>query len=128
MGTSHVREPARPKEVTVQQQRISFSFDQLHDASYTDCTEVAFFIHFLQRLKKLCTLDWDKINKAERHGFGYEKIPLKQIKKGINITRDINYLFAFRATGDNHVFLGYRDGNIFRVLFIESKFGDIYNH
>ena len=25
-------------------------------------------------------------------------------------------------------FLGYRDGSVFQVLFIEYKFGDIYNH
>ena len=31
-------------------------------------------------------------------------------------------------SGNNHAFLGYRDGSVFQVLFIEYKFGDIYNH
>ena len=37
-------------------------------------------------------------------------------------------LLVLRATGNNHAFLGYRDGSVFQVLFIEYKFGDIYNH
>lgn len=37
-------------------------------------------------------------------------------------------LLVLRATGNNHAFLGYRDGNVFQVLFIEYHFGDIYNH
>ena len=32
------------------------------------------------------------------------------------------------ATGDNHVFLGYRQQNTFEVIFIEYNFGDIYTH
>lgn len=37
-------------------------------------------------------------------------------------------LLVFRATGDNHVFLGYREGNVFQVIFIEYQFGDVYSH
>lgn len=124
-----IKKVEEPIEAKVgQKQYISFSFELLHDASYSDCTEHSFFIHFLQRLKKLCTLDWNEINKSDRHGFGYEKIPIDQIKKNISIAKDIDYLFSFRATGDNHVFSGFREGNVFKVVFIESKFGDIYNH
>jgi hypothetical protein len=107
---------------------VSFSFDLLHDASYTECKDVVFFIKFLQRLKKLCSMDWNTINSSHRHSFGYEKIPVGLIKRDINITKDINFLLAFRATGDNHAFLGFRDGNIFEIIFIESQFEDIYNH
>ena len=71
---------------------------------------------------------WNEINKSQRHSFGYEKISIKSIKKDISIAKGIDYLFSFRATGSNHVFLGFREGNVFKVVFIESKFGDIYNH
>lgn len=118
-----------PTEAQVnRKQSVSFGFELLHDVSYTDCKDVSFFIHFLQRLKKLCCLDWNEISKSKRHSFGYEKISTDSIKKDIHITKEIDYLFAFRATGDNHVFLGFREGNVFKVVFIESDFGDIYNH
>lgn len=35
---------------------------------------------------------------------------------------------VFRATGDNHVFLGYHQKDTFEVIFIEYSFGDIYTH
>ena len=58
-----------------------------------------------------------------------EKISIGSIKrKKLNLTRDVGFLMAFRATGDNHVFLGFREGNVFQVVFVESSFGDIYNH
>ena len=66
-----------------------------------------------ERLKKLCLLDWNEINKSQRHSFGYEKISIKSIKKDISIAKGIDYLFSFRATGSNHVFLGFREGNVF---------------
>lgn len=126
---SFLKKVEEPPEIKVgQKQYISFSFELLHEVSYTNCTETSFFIHLLQRLKKLCALDWNEICKSKRHGFGYEKIPIIQIKKNINIAKGMDYLFAFRATGDNHVFLGFREGNVFKVVFIESRFGDIYNH
>ena len=37
-------------------------------------------------------------------------------------------MLHYRATGDNHVFLGYRDNNVFQVIFIEYQFGDVYVH
>lgn len=111
-----------------QKQYVSFGFDFLHDVSYTECKKSDFFIHFLQRMRKLCLLDWNEINRAQRHSFGYEKISIKSIKKDVHITKGVDYLFAFRATGDNHVFLGFREGNVFKVVFIEAEFGDIYNH
>ena len=40
----------------------------------------------------------------------------------------INSLTVLRATGDNHAFLGIRDENVFRVIFIEYQFGDVYKH
>ena len=109
--------------------RISFGFGHLHDVSYTDCKQPTFFIDFLQRLKKICCVDWNTVNTSQRHAFGWEKISIGSIKrKKLNLTRDVGFLMAFRATGDNHVFLGFREGNVFQVVFVESSFGDIYNH
>ena len=65
--------------------------------------------------------------------------PRNSLSFGFKDVRDISYvkaknpsgltkLLVLRATGNNHAFLGYRDGSVFQVLFIEYKFGDIYNH
>lgn len=107
---------------------ISFGFAYLHDVSYTDCKKVSFFIDYLQRLKKICGIDWKTVNISQRHAIGCEKIPVTAIKKDLKLTREVTFLLAFRATGDNHAFLGFRDGNIFQVVYIEAEFGDIYNH
>lgn len=122
----NIEEPTENK--VGKRQSISFSFDMLHEVSYTECKRTDFFIHLLQRMKKLSLLDWNSINHSQRHSFGYEKIPIKAIRKNILLTKDMDYLFVFRATGDNHVFLGFREGNVFKVVFIEAEFGDIYNH
>lgn len=129
MGTPKRLKKEEPVEKIVGRQGlISFRFDLLHEVSYTDCQISDFFIKFLKRLKQLCSLNWNEINTSPRHSFGYEKIPRNSIKKEISITKEINFLFAFRATGDNRAFLGFRDGDVFQVVFIESNFGDIYEH
>ena len=81
-----------------------------------------------KRLKKICGTDWKTVNIPQRHAIGCEKIPVTAIKKDLKLTREVTFLLAFRATGDNHAFLGFRDGNIFQVVYIEAEFGDIYNH
>ena len=49
-----IKKVEEPVELKVgQKQYISFSFELLHDASYTDCSNPTFFINLLQRLKKL---------------------------------------------------------------------------
>lgn len=107
---------------------LSFGFSYLHDTGYTDCKDVDFFINYLKRLKKLSSIGWNVVNTSQRHSFGWEKIPIQCIKKDISLTDDITFLMSFRATGDNHAFLGFREGNVFQVVFIESTFSDIYDH
>lgn len=108
----------------------TFSFKYLQKCSYDSCRDTNFFIDFLERLKKLSELDWNEINKSDRHSYGWEKIKIKNIKKALPpfITDDVEYLLAFRANGNNLPFLGLREKNIFHIIFIETNFGDIYNH
>lgn len=128
MGRRFIKTEEPVESRVGQKQYVSFGFDFLHDVSYTECKKSDFFINLLKRMRNLCLLDWNEINKSQRHSYGYEKISVKEIKKDIHITKGVDYLFAFRATGDNHVFLGFREGNVFKVVFIEAEFGDIYNH
>lgn len=85
---------------------------------------------FLKRLQKLCDLGWDEIRKSNRHSYGMEKIHRSDIKQTLPqfITDDVDYLHVFRAKGDNTPFVGLQRENIFHVLFIEPKFGVLYDH
>lgn len=85
---------------------------------------------FLERLQKLSEYGWKAIMTSDKHGFGTEKIPVKQIKCSLPsiITPDVQHLLVFRAKGNNLPFLGLREKNIFHVLYIEPDFGVVYNH
>jgi hypothetical protein len=89
-----------------------------------------FYADFVVRLNKLSQLNWNQIQAASRHGFGTEKMPIDQIKPQLPkfITPEITDLIVFRANGDNRPFLGLRNGNVFHVIFLEERFGDIYDH
>ncbi|MDR0995354.1 MAG: hypothetical protein LBL81_03585 [Tannerella sp.] len=118
--------------------RLVFGFEYLQNDSYSGSKEPAFFISFLQRMKGLCSLPFNEILTSDRHSWGTENISIKSIKlkeKILRISEDITSLIAFRATGDNHAFLGFWDTNrgtdstkVFQIVFIEANFGDIYDH
>ena len=119
-------ETARP-----QQSKVVFGFSSLNPVSYVEAkNDSHFFISFLDRLKKLSGLEWNTIWVTHRHGLGTEMIGREALKPNIQkmVPEDMNNVIVLRATGDNHSFLGYRDGNAFQVLFIEYRFGDIYKH
>ena len=108
-----------------------FCFKHLQPHSYNSCSDPSFFIEFLERLKKLGNLGWQGINGSARHSFGTEKMPLEKIK--VNklppiVTQEVEALTVFRATGSNLPFLGIRLEDTFQVIFIETNFGDIYDH
>lgn len=107
-----------------------FCFKYLSDTSIKDCKNSGFFIELLLRFKKLSELGWKEIRKSQRHGFGMEKIPVGDIHPKVPscITPDVTHLHVLRATGSNLPFVGIEIQNVFRILFIETNFGDIYDH
>lgn len=108
-----------------------FCFKHLLRYSYNECKDPHFFIEFLERLQKLASLGWKEIERASRHGFGTEKIKISQLKPDklpVIFTDDVNEITVFRATGNNLPFLGQRMNDVFHVVYIETAFGDIYNH
>lgn len=99
--------------------------------SYVDNhNDASFFISFLERLKELCSLDWNTANTSARHSFGMEKMLVDNLTAAAkqHVPEGMTSLLVFRATGDNHVFLGYRDSHVFQIIFIEYNFGDVYSH
>lgn len=106
-----------------------FSFRHLQHTSFTDCKDLSFFPNFMKRLRNLSELGWNGIQTSQRHGFGMEKLPQEIIKPQLpNIITPEVQLFAFRAVGNNLPFIGFREGKILHILFIETTFGDVYNH
>lgn len=116
---------------------ITFDFKQLIECSFTEKEahkDGKFFIDFIKRLKALCKIGWREIGTSQRHGYGFETMPIASLNKNTQndirrlLSPDVGKLLVFRATGDNHVFLGYRTQSIFHILLIEYRFGDIYKH
>lgn len=142
MNNYNKKQPAiriiEPSKVnTIDKTKISednypvFCFKYFSDASIKKCSNPQFFYDFLMRLRKLSELGWTEIRKSHRHAYGLEPIPLNQIKPMVlpeSITPDVKYLHAFRANGNNLPFIGIQMQRIFRILFLEANFGDIYNH
>lgn len=83
---------------------------------------------FLDALYTLSRLTWAQINSAPRHGLGPERMPKHQIKATIPscVTDDVN-LLVFRWKG-KLPFVGFRDGRVLHLLWIEQSFGDLYDH
>ncbi|MFT4204655.1 MAG: hypothetical protein QM610_12190 [Chitinophagaceae bacterium] len=107
-----------------------FCFKYLQDVSIKKCNDHKFFCDFIFRLRKLSELGWKEINKSSRHSFGTERLPVKSLKPDLPpiITDDVDELTVFRANGNNLPFLGIRKSGVFHIIFIETSFGDIYDH
>jgi hypothetical protein len=107
-----------------------FCFKYLSDASIRRCRDHKFFYDFLMRLNKLSEMGWKDIRDSDRHNYGLEPLPKEKIKPQLPafITPDVKKLHVFRANNDHRPFIGLQRGKVFHVLFIESKFGDIYDH
>jgi hypothetical protein len=102
-----------------------FCFKYLMDEPKCDPeSRAGFYAEFITRLKKLSNLGWNAINVSGKHGFGYEKIPIDNIKpKNLPsiITPEIKDLVVFRATGDNRAFLGIRNCDIFHIVHFRQQ-------
>jgi hypothetical protein len=100
------------KEINIDKNKIFeenypiFCFKYLAPKSYNNCKNPKFFIEFLTRLQKLSELGWQEIKK----------------------TPDVTHLHVLRATGKKLPFIGIEIQEIFRIFFIETKHGDIYDH
>lgn len=106
---------------------IVFGFKDLKIIDHTK-RDAKFFINFLERLKKLSGMTWTQIKSSSRHSYGSEKIPVCSIRPNTTLPAGTEYLLALRNGNDELPFLGYREDNIFQIVFIEYSYGDIYKH
>jgi hypothetical protein len=108
-----------------------FCFKYLQHASIKGSRDADFFVNFLLRLRELSSHTWKELEKERRHGYGMELIPINQIRPQSYpsiVTPDIKTLTVFRANSDLRPFLGIRKGSLFHIIYIETRFGDIYRH
>lgn len=73
-------------------------------------------------------MEWNTLYSTQRHGFGCEKIPQKQIKPTLpqSVLPDTS-IFSFRFSSEKHPIVGFRKEGIFYILFIDHNF-TVYNH
>lgn len=85
-------------------------------------------VQFSEAMFKRKNLTWKSIKNEGRHGLGFEKISKMAIKAPIPkfITADVKHFLAFRYHGKQPI-VGYRQKNIFYVLWFDSNF-KLYNH
>ena len=106
-----------------------FSFKHLQKVSFDGDVKAKFFQDFLLRLKKYSDLGWKQMAIEKRHGYGWEFMPQERMKKQLPaaVTPEVQ-LMVLRSANDNRAMVGFREWNIFHVIFIEANFNDIYKH
>ena len=99
----------------------------LHKDYHIDKCEKDQKVCLLDQMHKLSTTNWQMLSQSHKHGMGFEKIALDNIKPSMpsHITPDVT-MYAFRFDGKKP-FVGYRNSFIFHILYIDRDF-TVYNH
>jgi hypothetical protein len=119
--------PPDKKDIPPEQQPPIFSLRYLEgEYCLTKCDkdDQAAFALKIHRLSKLT---WSQIQSQDRHKLGYEKISRDSLKVQVPrfITEEVN-IIAFRFSGMKSM-LGYRDGSIFYIIWLDRNF-TLYDH
>ena len=106
-----------------------FSFKYLQKVSFDGDIKAKFFQDFLLRLKKYSDLGWKQMAVEKRHDYGWEYLSPDRMKHQLPtaITPEVQ-LMVLRSSNDKRAMVGFREWNIFHVIFIEANFNDIYEH
>lgn len=106
-----------------------FSFECMKPGNgySVDCCEQEHRSALASRLFKLSQMTWLDIKNSHKHGLGTEKIARNAIRAPIpgKVTEDADFL-ALRYNG-RAAMVGYRDGRIFYIVFLDHSF-DLYDH
>lgn len=76
---------------------------------------------------KRSVFTWTELSTHPRHGLGSEQLPAKVIKRTPPEQLAQDKYMVLRHEG-NHPFVGYKIGDTFYVLWMETNYGDVYNH
>ena len=82
---------------------------------------------FIKRLRHLSKMEWASILEAHRHGAGKENIQRNAIRVAFpRAVHDDATLWALRYA-QRKAMVGWRDGDVFHVVWIDHTFS-VYNH
>lgn len=82
---------------------------------------------FLVKWVKRCAFTWKELRNHPKHGLGFEMLPHRQFKPDPPESLEEDAYMVFRHAG-NLPFAGFKAGDTFYVLWIETTYGDLYNH
>jgi hypothetical protein len=119
--------PSQARDTSPEQQKPIFSLHYLsRDFCLSACTKDE-KAAFSDTLRKLSQITWNEISSSPRHGTGYERIRRDALRSSIppHLQDDVNFI-AFRFFGRAPM-VGYRDENIFHVVWIDRTFS-LYDH
>ena len=105
----------------------SFSLKYLQNNYHlSDCTSEE-KLSFLDALLKRSKMRWSEIEQANKSGLGKENIDRNSIKAPIpSIVKEDTKIWALRFRGKAPM-VGYREGEIFHILWIDRNF-TLYDH
>jgi len=83
-------------------------------------------IHLIDKIYRLCKMNWKDIRTSHRHTVGTEKIPLKSIPRPKDLPPELTHLEAFRFNGKKPM-LGFRKHEIYYVVIIDKDY-TAYKH
>ena len=73
---------------------------------------------FTKKLRMLKDRSWDEINSSSKGQFGYETIPIKNLRKPLNNPFDENKVYVFKYSQKGR-FLGYKKQDIFYIIKVD---------
>lgn len=110
---------------------LVFSFRDLQDEYdfSQDCCTDQVRKDLLSSLRRLSQTTWDDLITRDKKNGGSELINKSEIKAGLPsfITDDYEKLIVVRFNSQSSRLIGYRQGNVFYVLFIDVKL-TLYDH
>jgi hypothetical protein len=119
-------EPAAPPDYDAESPKFCLNF--LRDGFDVHALGQEGQAAFAKSLQKLASLKWKELITAPRHGCGTEFIPATQIKARIPPQfEDQERFMVFRYDGMLPM-AGVRVRDVYHVLWIEPKFGQLYDH
>lgn len=82
---------------------------------------------FLVKWTKRCTFTWADLARHRKHALGFEMLPRRKFKPNLPESLQEDEYMVFRHEG-NLPFAGFKVGDTFYVLWIETRYGDLYDH
>lgn len=82
----------------------------------------------LHKWEQRCAITWKDLGQHPKHGLGSEFLPVAKIKPQIPPQfQGQDRVRVYRHEG-NGALAGFKVDSIFYILWIEAKFGDLYDH